>query len=366
MASSSAQPTSSSDEARALALRLFMASLATAELMAAYLGIKLGLYTALSAGPANAGELAHRSGVAPRYVREWLEQQAAAGFVRVEDASKPATERVFQLPPGHAEALTCPDSPNWIAPMTVLPVGGLAPVLPLLLDAYRAGTGVPYSAYGDDFRGGQAGLNRSIFLEQLAPWIRSHLSDVHRTLLRPGGRIADVACGAGWSTIALSLAYPRAHVVGLDLDAASIADAQRNAKASGLEARVSFELRDAADPQLQGQFDLVCIFDSLHDMPQPVGVLAACNALRRPGAPVFLMEPRAAEHFGAPASEIERFLYAVSLLHCLPVGLHASCSAGTGTVLRPDTLRSYALEAGFAKLTVLPAEHRFHRLYRLD
>lgn len=354
-----------SAQAQALALRMFMASLATAELMAAYLGLKLGLYDALDPDGATADTLAARARIAPRYAREWLEQQAVAGILEV-DAKKPPAERVYTLPPGHKEALTSSDSPFWIAPMAMLPVGGMAPVLPKLLAAYRSGGGVPYHEYGEDFRGGQAGLNRAVFLQDLAPWIRLHLPDAHRCLMRPGGRIIDVGCGAGWSTIGLALAYPHAELHGLDLDEPAIADARANAARVGLTKRVHFHVCDAASAQLAGHFDLVCIFDALHDMSHPVEVLRSCRHLRRGGAPLLLMEPKAAETFSPPGSNIERFLYCVSLLHCLPVGLSAACAAGTGTVLRPETVREYALAAGFASSTVLPAEHRFHRLYRLD
>jgi 2-polyprenyl-3-methyl-5-hydroxy-6-metoxy-1,4-benzoquinol methylase len=237
-------------------------------------------------------------------------------------------------------------------------------VLPRLLEAFRTGEGVAYAEYGPDFRGGQAGLNQPVFLHALPGWVRTCLPTLDARLSADGGRIADVACGGGWSSIALAGAYPKVRVDGFDLDPASVADARANAEAAGLADRVTFEVRDAADPALCARYDLVCVFDSLHDMAQPVDVLRACRGLRAEGGTVLLLEPNAGHAFTAPAGEVERFLYAVSVLHCLPVGLSTQPSAATGTVMRPATLRAYAREAGFADVEILPVQHQFHRLYQ--
>lgn len=346
-------------EATALGTRLFGASLGCAELIATYLGVRLGLYEALARlGPASPAQLAERAGIAARYAREWLEQQAACGIVRVDDARRRPDDRVYALPDGHADALVDADSPHYVVPMTLLPATGIAPVLPRLLDAYRTGDGVPGELYGD-FHGGQ--LNRPTYLHHLAGWIRTALPDVHERLRRDGARIADVACGRGDSSVALARAYPAARVDGFDVDAGAIEAAAANAAAAGVADRVRFSARD----DLAGGCDLVCILDALHDMAQPVPVLRRCRELCAPDGAVLLMEPRAEERFTAPAGDLERFLYACSVLHCLPVGLAARPSAGTGTVLRPAAVRACAAEAGFARVTVLPVEHRFHRLYRL-
>ncbi|MEU2949644.1 class I SAM-dependent methyltransferase [Streptomyces xanthochromogenes] len=352
--------------AQALSVRLFMAGLGAAELMTAYLGLRLGLYDALAeGGPATAPELAERAGIAPRYAREWLEQQAAAGILIAQSGEVPPDQRVFTLPAGHAEALTDPGSLFSIAPLVLLPIGGMASVLPLLIEAFRTGEGIAYERFGPELRGGQAGLNRSVFQHQLAGWIAATLPAVHAALGGEGGVVADVACGSGYSSIALAQAYPKARVHGLDLDERSVSDARENAREAGVADRVTFEVRDAGDRDLAGRYDLVCVFDALHDMARPVEVLRSCRALLAPGGSVLLMEPNVGERFTAPASETERFQYAVSLLHCLPVGMAEQPSAATGTVMRPGTVRAYASEAGFAKVRVLPVRHTFHRLYQL-
>ncbi len=351
-------------QAQALSLRLFLACLGSAELMAAYLGITLGLYEALSDRDAlTPAALASLAGIDPRYAREWLEQQAAAGIVPVDDVRKAASERGYTLPRGHAEALTNPDSPYYVAPLAVFPVGGIAGVLPKLVDAYRTGGGVDYADYGAALRGGQGGLNRSVFVNDLARWIRTTMPDIHRRLTA-GGQVADVACGSGWSSIAIARAYPLVRVDGFDLDGASVDDARVNAKEAGVADRVTFTVRDVADG-VDGDYDLVCLLDALHDMARPVEVLAACRNLTAETGAVLLMEPRVGERFTAPAKDIERFIYSVSLLHCLPSGLAERPSAATGAVIRPPVVRDYARRAGFADVRALPAEHTFHRLYRL-
>jgi 2-polyprenyl-3-methyl-5-hydroxy-6-metoxy-1,4-benzoquinol methylase len=350
-------------EATALGTRLFRASLGCAELIATYLGVRLGLYEALARlGPADPLRLADRAGIAPRYAREWLEQQAACGILRVVEPSHSPAARVYELPAGHADALVDPDSPHYVTPMTLLPATGIARALPHLLDAYRTGAGVPSELYGD-FHGGQ--LNRPTYLHHLPGWIRTALPDLHDRLGRDGASIADVACGSGESSVALARAYPGARVDGFDLDAAAIATAGRNAAAAGLADRVRFRAGDAAGGESAGSYDLVGIFDALHDMARPVPVLRRCRQLCGATGAVLLMEPRVEDRFEAPAGDLERFMYACSVLHCLPVGLAEQPSAGTGTVMRTSTVRAYAAEAGFARVTVLPVEHRFHRLYRL-
>jgi len=241
----------------------------------------------------------------------------------------------------------------------------MARVLPRLLDAYRTGSGIPYADYGDDFHAGQGMLNRAVFSHHLSRWIERTLPAVHARL-RAGCRIADIACGVGWSSVALARAYPNTIVDGFDLHEPSMVEARRNAAACGVQDRVTFEAGSGAASAAGGSYALVCIFDALHDMPRPVEMLRECRRLLGDGGSLLLMEPKASDAFTAPADETERFLYAVSLLHCLPVGLADAPSLGTGTVIRPATVRRYAREAGFAGAEVLPVEHRFHRLYHLQ
>jgi protein-L-isoaspartate O-methyltransferase len=344
----------------AFAERLLNAAIATMDVFAVHFGGRLGLYEALAKGPATVAEVTRRTGLHERYSREWLEQQAVSGVLEVEGAGD---DRRFALPPEHAEVLLDRDSLNYVAPIARLLVGAVSP-LESVLHAYRNGGGVAYADYGIDLREGQAEINRPAFLQQLPhEWIPA-MPDI-RARLEAGGRVADIGCGAAWSAIGIAKAYPRAHVDAFDLDSASVELAKRNVAEAGVSDRVSVELRDAADPALAGQYDLVMILEALHDMSRPVDALRAARALVREGGCVLVVDERVAETFTAPGDEIERLMYGWSFLHCLPAGMAEQPSAGTGTVMREPTLRSYSGQAGFSRVDVLPVEHLFFRLYRL-
>jgi 2-polyprenyl-3-methyl-5-hydroxy-6-metoxy-1,4-benzoquinol methylase len=344
--------------------RLFGAAIGAFELAGVYLGDKLGLYRALSeVDSMNPAELAAATGIHPRYALEWLEQQAASGILDVVGENDEGQR--FRLPAGHDEALLDRDSLNYVAPFGRFLLGCLRP-MDALLDAYRTGEGVPYGDYGVDLHEGQSAFTRPMFVRLLAQeWLPS-IPDVHERLLaEPPARVADLACGGGISSIAIAKGYPSALVDGIDLDAPSIDLANRHLEGSGVEGRITFTVRDAADPQLRGRYDLVTIFESLHDMSYPVEVLSAARGLLAPGGSLIVGDERTADHFGAPADELERLYYGFSILHCLPVGMVGEGAAGTGTVMRAATVEAFAREAGFAAAEVLPIENDFWRFYRL-
>jgi 2-polyprenyl-3-methyl-5-hydroxy-6-metoxy-1,4-benzoquinol methylase len=351
----------------ALAERIFKATIDALELYHLYVGERLGLYRALAdLGGAVPAELAAAAGIADRYAREWLEQQAVAGVVEVaKDPGGDGARRRYRLPTGHAEVLLDRDSLSYMAPLA-LGATSMARTLPEVLDAFRSGEGVPYEAYGPDLRGCISLLNRPMFLHQLAwEWLPA-LPELHARLQAdPSAQVADVGCGTGWSSIAIALAFPKAVVHGLDLDEGSIAEARRNAAQAGVADRVTFEVRNAADLGLAGRYDLVCAFETIHDMADPVAALRAMRALRAEGGVVLVGDEKVAESFTAPGDELERLNYGWSALHCLPSGMVQRPSAETGTVMRPATLRRYALQAGFADVEVLPIEHDFWRFYGL-
>ncbi len=215
-------------------------------------------------------------------------------------------------------------------------------------------------------RRGQAGMNRNLFLHQLGQEYLPAIPDLHARLVAdPPARVADVGCGVGWSSIGIARAYPAVHVDGFDLDEASVAEAQTNVAAAGLDDRVRIELRDAADPALAGRYDLVTAFECIHDMADPVGALRTMRHLTGERGTVLVADERVGEHFTAESSDIERFQYGFSVLHCLPVGMADQPSAGTGTVMRTPTLRRYAQAAGFRDVEILPLDNFFFTFYRL-
>jgi len=348
----------------ALVGRLFDAFLASADLLSVYVGDALGLYRSLAnEGPATSAQLAARAGLAERYAREWLEQQAVTGILTVGDFSKDAAQRVYTLPREHAEPLTDLDSINSIVPLARLLPPAMA-VMPKLLEAYRSGNGVSWAEYGDDLWQSQGDFNRPLFRHQLTQEILPQIADVQATLLR-GARVADIACGVGWSSIAIARGYPNTNVDGFDLDERAITTARSAAADSGVADRATFHIRDAADPAHKGRYDLVTIFEAVHDFSRPIEVLHAAREMLVDGGSLLVMDERVAESFTAPAGDIERLMYAASLFICLPNGLAERPSAGTGTVMRPDTLRAYAVGAGFNEVEVLAIEHPFFRFYRL-
>jgi 2-polyprenyl-3-methyl-5-hydroxy-6-metoxy-1,4-benzoquinol methylase len=187
---------------------------------------------------------------------------------------------------------------------------------------------------------------------------------VHARLQAPGARVADLACGAGWSSIAIARAYPDVRVDGFDGDAASVELARANAEAEGVADRVRFVQRDVSAGEAPGGYDLVCVFEAIHDMSRPVEALAGMRALAAPDGAVLVMDERTNDALTVGDPQ-EHYLYSVSVLGCLPTGMSSQPSAATGTVMRPATFARYAEEAGFDGVEVLPIEHDMFRFYRL-
>lgn len=344
--------------------RLFMACLGMMELANVELGLRLGLYDALeSAGSVNAAELARSAGIAQRYAQEWLEQQAVAGVVDVENPALPADERRFSLPRAHAHVLLDDDSDACMKPCAAV-VPWLAKAISIMVEEFRLGSGAAFGKF--DLHDVQAAFTRPAFVNHLTQdWIPA-LPAVQAKLT--GGdpvRIAEIGCGAGVASVTLAKAYPNVEVDGFDLDRASITSALDAASAAGVADRVRFELRDAADPAISGDYDLVMAIEMLHDVPDPVGVLRTMRKLAGNSGVVLVVDERTEPVFTVPANEMERFFYTFSTLHCLAVSMQ-NAGAGTGTVMRADTVRGYAAEAGFADLQVLDVEHPQFVLYQLS
>ncbi len=355
------QTVATAPTAEEFAQRLLDAILGAQFVQAAYLGDRLGYYRALAeSGALTSSDLAARTGTAERYARDWLEHQAVAGVLTVDDQAAAPSDRRFHLPAGPAEALTDPTSPAHVLPMARM-VGGLGKRLDALVEAYRSGGGVSWAEFGEDAREGQGGANRPLFLGALPRQYLPSIPEIAAVL--DGGRIADVGCGVGWSSIGIALAHPSVSVDGYDVDAPSIEAARANAAAAGVADRVRFSTDDVAT--VPDRYDLVAAFECVHDMPDPVSVLAAMRRLAEPDGVVLVMDENVAETFTAPGDDVERLMYGWSITCCLPDGLSTPGSVGTGTVMRPDTLRRYAVDAGFATVDVLPVQDDFFRFYRL-
>ncbi|MGY1815784.1 class I SAM-dependent methyltransferase [Blastococcus sp. SYSU D00820] len=346
-----------------LAEHLVASVIGTLEVAAVELGRRLGWYRALDGSPATAGELAARTGTDERYAREWLEQQAVAGYLTVDDAAAAPEQRCYTLPAAHRPVLVDEVDERYAVPLAWAAMAFTRNV-ERLAEVYRSGGGLGWAEMGPDAREAQAAANRPFFLGSLGRSVLPSIPDVDAAL-RAGGRIADIGCGMGWSAIGMALAYPAARVVGIDVDEPSVERARANAEEAGVADRVRFELGDAGSAADAGTADLVTAFECVHDLADPVAVLAAMRRLVAPGGTVLVVDERVAERFTAPGDDVERLMYGYSLTCCLPDGRSTSPSAATGTVMRPGTLAGYARAAGFARVEVLPVEHDFFRFYRL-
>lgn len=355
--------TEQSERTEALVGRLFTDLLGTITTYGVYLGDRLGLYRAMADGmPVTAPDLAARSGIATRYAREWLEAQSADGILELHGDAVDPDARRFVLPAGHADVLANADSDSYFTPFMGLLVAS-AVQLPAIIQAYRTGGGVPWATFGDEVREAQGAANRPLFLNQLASQLLPQIADVDARLRRPGTRVAEIGSGMGWASIAIAEGYPGVKVDGFDIDAPSVEQAKHHAALHGVADRVHFHAEDAAEAS--GRYDVVFAFECVHDMPQPVPVLATMRRLAGDDGTVIVMDEAVGESFTAPASEVDRMFYGYSLLVCLPDGMSHQPSAATGTVMRPSKLREYATQAGFRDVDVLPIANDFFRFYRL-
>jgi 2-polyprenyl-3-methyl-5-hydroxy-6-metoxy-1,4-benzoquinol methylase len=350
----------------ALVRKLSADAIGALDLFCVYIGDRLGLYRVLAGRAAvTSAEFAAASGVHERYAREWLEQQTVSGILVTENPDASDDERRYRLPRGHDEVLVDESSLDFMASLAQSVVG-CTPALDAVLEAFRTGAGVAYAAYGVDAHQSQARGTRPLYEKLLTSrWLPSVPAVHARLQADPPARIADVACGHGHSTLAIARGYPRVLVDGIDLDEPSIQEARELLSTSGLERRVAFHHRNAADPDLAGRYDLVTLFEALHDMSHPVDVLDTLRAMLAPGGWLLLADENAAERFEPDAGETERLQYGFSVLHCLPVGMQGENPAGTGTVMRPDTVRRYAADAGFARVEIVPIEDKHWRFYLL-
>ncbi|MFK3978791.1 class I SAM-dependent methyltransferase [Micromonospora sp. NPDC050397] len=343
----------------ALAERLFQDTIGALEMYAVYLGDQLGYYRVMASSDwFTADDLAERSGTASRYCEEWLSHQAVREIVEVQDVR--AQPRRYRLPAEHVPVLADPDS-LLNSTGNALNLARFGRRLPELVEAYRAGNAPPAMPWGPE---GRAEANRAVFLNLLGKqWLPS-IPELDQRLRVPGARIADIACGTGWSSVAMAQAYREASVDGIDLDGDAIEEAKRHARDSGVADRVRFVAGDAAGFGAGQRYDLVTIIEALHDMAQPVAALRAVREALADSGSVLVIDTRTEDEFTVPGTAYEQLEFGWSLLACLPDAMEPG-SAATGMVMRPSTLRRYAAEAGFTEVRVLPIDTPYWRFYEL-
>ncbi len=312
--------------------------------LGAVLGDRLGLYRALlQVMPADAAEVAGEAGVDERYVREWLAAQAAGGYVTYDAASGR-----FSLTEEQAFLLADPDGMHGAAAF-LIPLA-TAKNMDKIIEAVRAGEGFPWHAHDPVmFEGTERFFRPGYVAHLVSSWIPA-LTGVEDKL-RAGARVADVGCGHGSSTLLLASSYPASRITGFDYHEASIDQARKRAVDAGLADRVAFEVASAADFPGEG-YDLVAVFDALHDMPDPLGAARHIHETLTDDGTFLLVEPYAGDRLEDNLNPVGRLYYGASTVVCVA---HSKTE-------EPRT--ALGAQAGEARLTELLRDAGFGRVRR--
>lgn len=324
------------------------------------LGDRLGLFAALAgAGRVTAPDLARRTGLSERYLREWLLAMAASSYVDhlgADDRGEPQ----YELSPEQVELFVNADSPAHVA-------GGFQNLsaatrsLDRLVEAFRTGSGMGWHEHHPDMFEGTERFFRPGYLAQLtSAWIPALTGLQER--LEAGARVADVGCGLGASTRIMAERYRRTSFLGIDYHEGSIRLAREKAAAAGLADRVAFEVAGAQD--LTGTYDLVALFDCLHDMPDPLAALRAVRAAVADDGWVMLVEPMSGDRVEDALNPVGRLFAGASVFICLPSGLSAEPATGLGNQAGPARTLALAEQAGFRRGRVA-AQAPFNLIYEL-
>jgi SAM-dependent methyltransferase len=309
------------------------------------LGERLGLYKALArSGPATSQELADSTGTHERYVREWLSAQAAAGYVEYDGA-----KGRFFMTPEQVMALADEDSPVYVASAFQL-TRSVYLDEPKIAEAFRTGRGVGWHEHSSCLFCGVEQFFRTGYRAHLVQeWLPALDGVVER--LRAGAKVADIGCGHGASTIILAEAFPDSDFVGLDYHGASIERAREAAREAGSPPNLRFETASAKDSPGEG-YDLVAMFDALHDMGDPVGAARRVRDMLKPDGTFMIVEPMAGDTLTENLNPIGRMYYAGSTMICTPGSLAQEVGLGLGAQAGPKRLREVLAQAGFSRVRV--------------
>jgi SAM-dependent methyltransferase len=328
---------------------------ATAAAAGVVIGHRLGLYTALAEGPASAAELAERTGTQPRPVAEWLRGQAAGGYVTH------AGGQVYSLTPEQSFCLADPEGPVYLPGAFLLALGALRAER-RVSESFRTGTGMGWHEHDEDvFLGCEAFFRPGYVANLTTSWIPA--LDGVEARLGQGGRVADIGCGLGASSVIMAKAYPRSVVHGSDYHDVSIAMARKRAAEAGVAERATFETASAKTFTGTG-YDLVTSFDCLHDMGDPVGVARHVHAALADDGCWLLVEPAAGDRPEDNANPMGRMYYGFSTLVCVPNALSQDGGRALGAQAGERALADVVREAGFTRFRLATATP-FNHVYEL-
>jgi len=321
------------------------------------MGDRLGYYRFLAeAGPTTAAELARGTGTGEPYAREWLSAQAAGGFVEYDTSSGR-----FTLPAEYAVALTDENSPAFLPGFFQIAIGTVSDTTAVMAAARGVG-GVGWHERNGDVHSGCERFFRPGYAANLVDgWLPALDGVVDK--LRAGARVADVGCGHGASTILMAQAFPTSTFTGSDYHEASIATARRRAADAALDGRATFEVAPATGFAGSG-YDLVTMFDCLHDMGDPVGAARHVRAAIAPDGTWMIVEPAAGDRVEDNLNPVGRAYYGFSTLLCTPASLSQPVGAALGTQAGPARIRAVVEEAGFTRFR-LAAQTPFNNVYEV-
>lgn len=304
------------------------------------IGDELGFYKALAAGPSTAAELARRTDTNERYVREWLSNQAAGGYVEYD-----ATTQTFSLSPEQAACLADPNGPADL-PGAFQIVRDVFHVRDRAVENFRKGTGMEWGEHHPClFQGTERFFRATYNTNLLSSWLPALDGGVEK--LKRGARVADVGCGHGASTILMAQAYPASMFVGIDYHASSIETARQRAKSAGVS-NVRFEHADATSYN-GGKYDMIAFFDCVHDMADPAGAARHARKSLAPDGHVMVVEPFANDRLQDNLNPVGRVYYGASTLVCVPVSL-AKNGPALGAQAGEQQLREVFVDhAGFTR-----------------
>jgi SAM-dependent methyltransferase len=306
------------------------------------LGSKLGLYKAMSgAGPISSKELAARVGCAERYVSEWLNAQAAGGYVNYH-----AVSDTYELSPEQAMVLADEDSPVFIPNAWQVPASMWFDEAKAI-EAFRTGKGVAWGEHDGRLYCGVAAFYRNAYRGSLvSEWLPALDGVVEK--LNAGIAVADVGCGYGHSTLLMAQAFPQSRFHGFDVHSASIDEARRNAADAGLAARVGFDVARAVDYPGKN-YGLLCFFDCLHDMGDPIAAARHAAKVLAPDGTVMLVEPFANDRVEDNLSPVARLYYAASTTLCCAHAISEGGSLVLGAQAGEARLAEVFRKAGFTR-----------------